>query len=126
MRSAYRRILRYAPRYRVLLAAGGLCVLLSRLLMVYAPRLLGEALNALEQGGEDGVATAVHRGWTFFAVSLVAALFAVGMALLHIVEFSAQPRVLVENLPGELSTALEDGEHGFAAFAPVVLVCFAH
>jgi len=82
VRSAYRRILRYAPRYRVLLTAGGLCVLLSRLLMVYAPRLLGEALNALEQGGEDSVATAVRQGWAFFAVSLVAALFAVGMRLL--------------------------------------------
>ena len=79
MRSAYRRILRYVPRYRRALFAGGCCVVASRLLMVYAPRLLGEALNALEGGTEAGVALAVRQGWAFFGVSLVAALFSIGM-----------------------------------------------
>ena len=79
MRSAYRRILRYVPRYRLALLAGGGCVVASRLLMVYAPRLLGGALNALQDGTEAGVALAVRQGWAFFGVSLLAALFSIGM-----------------------------------------------
>jgi ATP-binding cassette subfamily B multidrug efflux pump len=76
LRSAYRRILRYIPRYRTPLLMGAVCVLASRLLMVYAPRLLGQAMNALRQGTEAGVEQAVQQGWTFFGVSLLAAVFA--------------------------------------------------
>ena len=79
MRSAYRRILRYVPRYRTPLVAGALCVLASRLLMVYAPRLLGEAMNALQGSTQAGVDLAIRQGWAFFGVSLVAALFSVAM-----------------------------------------------
>ncbi len=79
MRDAYRRILRYVPRYKVPLLLGALCVLGSRLLMVYAPRLLGQALNALERVDEGGVAEAVALGWTFLGVSVVAAALAYGM-----------------------------------------------
>ncbi|MDJ0521220.1 MAG: ABC transporter ATP-binding protein [Planctomycetota bacterium] len=75
MRTAYRRILRYVPRYRLPLLLGALCVIGSRLLMVYAPRLLGEALNALERGGEASVDQAIGLGWVFLGVSLVAGVF---------------------------------------------------
>ncbi len=79
MRHAYRRILRYVPRYKVPLLLGALCVLGSRLTMVYAPRLLGQALNALEHGGDGGVSKATRLGWTFLAVSIAAAAMAFGM-----------------------------------------------
>ncbi len=79
MRQAYRRILRYVPRYKVPLLFGACCVVASRLLMVYAPRLVGEALNALERGSPEGVDDAVRLGWTFLGVSLVAAVFTFGM-----------------------------------------------
>lgn len=79
MRDAYRRILRYVPRYKLPLLLGALCVLGSRLLMVYAPRLLGQALNALERVDEGGVDEAIALGWTFLGVSVVAAALAYGM-----------------------------------------------
>ena len=70
MRQAYRRILRYVPRYRNALLIGAACVVVSRLLMVYAPRLLGRAVNELEAGGAAAVDTAIRTGWTFLAVSI--------------------------------------------------------
>ena len=75
MRTAYRRILRYVPRYKVPLLCGAVTVLASRLLMVYAPRLLGRALNALEKGSPESVDQAVTLGWTFLGVSTLAAGF---------------------------------------------------
>jgi len=79
VRQAYRRILRYVPRYKTALLAGFLCVLASRLLMVFAPRLLGRALNELKAGGSAAADQATRTGWAFLAVSLAAGVFAYGM-----------------------------------------------
>ncbi|MDA1195498.1 MAG: ABC transporter ATP-binding protein [Planctomycetota bacterium] len=82
MRQAYRRILRYVPRYRGALLAGAACVVASRLLMVYAPRLLGRAVNELADGGAAAVTAAVRTGWQFLAVSAAAGVFTYFMRLL--------------------------------------------
>ncbi len=79
MRQAYRRILRYVPRYRNALILGAACVVASRLLMVYAPRLLGRAVNELEAGGSAAIDTAVRTGWAFLAVSVGAGVFTLFM-----------------------------------------------
>jgi ATP-binding cassette subfamily B multidrug efflux pump len=79
LRQAYRRIFRYAPRYKLPLLVGALCVLTSRLLMVYAPRLLGRALIELKAGGSAAVDQAIQTGWSFLAVSVASGLFAYGM-----------------------------------------------
>ena len=79
MRQAYRRILRYVPRYRNALLLGALCVVASRLLMVYAPRLLGRAVNELEAGGAAAVDPAIRTGWAFLGVSVAAGVFTLAM-----------------------------------------------
>lgn len=82
MRTAYRRILRYVPRYKVPLLLGAASVVASRLLMVYAPRLLGEALNVLKRGGPGSEGDAIVLGWSFLGVSVVAATFTYLMRVL--------------------------------------------
>ena len=79
MRQAYRRILRYVPRYKGPLLLGAACVVASRLLMVYAPRLLGQALNELQSGTTEAIEAAVRTGWVFLAVSVAGGAFSVGM-----------------------------------------------
>lgn len=78
----YRRVLRYLPRYRPALAAGALCVLGSRLLLVYAPLLLRRALNVLEGGGPETIAVATSTAWTFLGVSAAAGLLTWAQRLL--------------------------------------------
>jgi ATP-binding cassette subfamily B protein len=68
-------MLHYVPRYRGTLALGAVCVVASRLLMVYAPRLLGQALNEMKLGTDEAISTAIRTGWAFFAVSLGAGVF---------------------------------------------------
>jgi ATP-binding cassette subfamily B protein len=75
----YRRIFSYFVRYRALLLAGGIALLAGRLLSVWAPRLLGRALNALEERGAAGVSEATTAGWWFVGVSLAAGVFTFGM-----------------------------------------------
>ena len=70
-RSAYRRVLRYLPHYRGALIGGAACVVASRLLMVYGPRLLGEAVNHLDAGGADAAALAKIAGIEFLVVAVV-------------------------------------------------------
>ena len=74
--SPYRRILRYLPRYRWALVGGGLCVVASRVLMVYAPLLMRRALQVLQQGGEGTVERATQVAWAFLGVSVAAGAFA--------------------------------------------------
>ncbi|MDJ0976691.1 MAG: ABC transporter ATP-binding protein [Planctomycetota bacterium] len=75
----YHRILRYFPRYASWLIFGLLCVVGSRLLMVFAPRFLGEALSVLEAGGATAVDRAAEAAWSFLGVSAGAGFFTFGM-----------------------------------------------
>lgn len=72
MQNPYSRVLRLFPRYWRTLLLGTLCLVASRLLMVWAPRELGAALAALEQGAG---AVASARAWWFLGVSLAAGGF---------------------------------------------------
>jgi len=74
-RSAYRRVLRYLPRYKGTLMLGALCVVASRLLMVYAPRLLGTAVNHLDAGGSGAAGLAKAAGLEFLGVAVLAGVF---------------------------------------------------
>ena len=103
MRSAYRRILRYAPAYKTPLLLGATCVLASRLLMVYAPRLIGEAVNALRLETDGGVSAAIRAGWTFFGISLTAAAFSVAMRRLLV----GASRRAARDLQGDLFAHVE-------------------
>ena len=117
MRQAYRRILRYVPRYRTALVLGALCVVASRLLMVYAPRLLGEAVNALEAGGDAAIERAVRTGWLFLAVSAGAGVFTYGMRRLLVGASRRAARDLqrdlfahVERLPARFFDSTRTGD----------------
>jgi ATP-binding cassette subfamily B protein len=72
VRRAYRRVLRIFGRHKAPLLAGAAAIILSRLLMVWAPRLLGDALNALERGGDSAVSDALASARLFLLVSLLA------------------------------------------------------
>ncbi len=69
MQSAYTRVLRLFPRYARTLVQGTLCLVASRLLMVWAPRELGAALAALDRGAAQ---LASQHAWVFLGVSLCA------------------------------------------------------
>ncbi len=75
--TGYQRVLKYFRAYRSLLIVGVLFVIASRALMGYAPRILRNALNTLERGGETQaslVSSATSQAWTFFAVTVAAGL----------------------------------------------------
>jgi ATP-binding cassette subfamily B protein len=73
-------VLRYLPDYRGPLIGGGLCVLASRVLLVYAPLLLRDAVQVIETGGtRDQV---LEAGALFLAVSVLAGLFTWAQRLL--------------------------------------------
>ena len=73
--SSYRRVLPYFRRYRWVLAGGFLSVVLSRVLMVWAPRLLGQAVNALSRKGATDIHDGLALGWTFLGVTAAAGVF---------------------------------------------------
>ena len=75
--TGYQRVLPYFRAYRSLLIVGVLFVVASRALMGYAPRILRDALNTLETGGDEEaslVAEATAQGWTFFGITVAAGI----------------------------------------------------
>ncbi|MBN1421014.1 MAG: ABC transporter ATP-binding protein [Planctomycetes bacterium] len=75
----YRPVWRYFPRYARALAAGTAFLLASRILMVYAPRLLRRSIAALEDGGAEAVGRAIRAGWLFLAVTVLSGLLTYAM-----------------------------------------------
>jgi len=75
----YRPAFRHFGRYTGALAAGTACLLASRLLMVYAPRLLRRSIAALEEGGAEAAGRAIRAGWLFLAVSVVSGILTYAM-----------------------------------------------
>ena len=82
--SPYHRVLRYLPQYRTALVAGLGCVLASRVLLVYAPLLLRQALDTLQAGGSDSVERVIWIASAFLGVSLTAGVFTWAQRLLLI------------------------------------------
>ena len=71
----YQRVMPYFGAYRWVLVAGFASVILSRGLMVWAPRLLGQAVNALADPKAGSVTEGLTHGWWFFAITALAGCF---------------------------------------------------
>jgi ATP-binding cassette subfamily B protein len=84
------------------LAGGALAVVLSRVLMVWAPLLLRDALRALEQGGPETLDRAGHAAGAFLAVSVLAGFFTWVQRRLLIGASRHVERTLKEDLFGHL------------------------
>ena len=82
--SPYRRVLCYLPRHRGAMLAGLACVLASRILLVYAPLLLRQAIDLLGRPGPDTVSRVTWTAAAFLGVSLAAGVFTWAQRLLLI------------------------------------------
>lgn len=82
--SPYRRVLCYLPRYRAVMATGLVCVLASRILLVYSPLLLRRALDILQAGGADAASRVAWTALAFLGVSVSAGVFTWAQRLLLI------------------------------------------
>lgn len=110
---SYHRILRYFPRYAAPLGLGLLCVIGSRLMMVFAPGFLRDALNFLEAGSADGATAAaqaesadlaIRAAWSFLGVSAGAGLLTWAMRRLLIGSSRRMERDLKRDLFAHVET----------------------